>query len=411
MSYAQVIEYLRTHTLKQLYDNHGVKYRIDDARTKLSLNYDQLKVRSGDPIGECCRGIIIRPDFVLKQGNIPQGMNLDYTALGNCHVVARPMDRFYNQGDEAQAKIDKLTMNVLEKLDGTMCILYFDRLKSDWFVATRSIPEANLPIRVGDIVLENKTFATLFWEAFDETIKDSGLTRQETLDNLMLGWTYIFELTTPHNRVIVPYDDKRVTLLAARQTRNGKEISILSDAYGMKQLPFPRPRTWNLCDPLAVAALADSFKPKELEGFVVIDDKFNRVKVKNSSWVLSSKTKDGVISSKRNVLKAIFKGVIDDIIPMVDPETHKFLKKLQDSVRDFISTSEQRYNDWTLQCEPGDHKAFASLVKASQVPVSGAYYMTFRGKCSSIRDYFHNNAVKDKFSEKTLDAILKYITI
>lgn len=416
MSSPHVIEYLRTHTLTQLYDNHGVKFRIDKDRTKICLNYDQLKVRSGDPVAECCRGLIIRPDFVGKSGSklhydddVIAMMN-----LGLCHVVCRPMDRFYNQGDSAAATIDNKSMTVFEKLDGTMCALYFDRLKGQWHVSTRSIPESDLPIRAGDIVLNDKTFADLFWEAFDETLSRVNLERQDALDDMMFGYTYIFELTTPQNRVVVQYDEKRVTLLAVRHNRSGRELKVNLDAR-VRHMHFPVPRTWDLNDGLAVAAFADSFSPSQLEGFVIVDDKFNRVKVKNSKWVLSSKAKNGVVSSKRNALMAAFKGTIDDVIPMVDPESQTYLGKVRDGVRNFVSQQEEIYTKLAAQVSPGDYKAFALLVnaasRAKEIPLVAPFFMTFRGRVNSVLDYFENAAAEDKFTDKSLDIILKHLSL
>lgn len=410
MSTLQTIEYLKIHTLEQLYNDHGIKYRIDSQRTKFCLNYDQLKVTSGDPIGNECRGLILRPDSIIMSGAIPDDINLDTFVPGHCHVISRPMSRFYNMGDHFAATLNE-DITVVEKLDGTMCTLYYDFLKKKWCVSTRSVPEADLPIRIGDIVLDDKTFADLFWEAFNVTIGNvAGLSEiSDVLNMLDSRNTYVFELTTPQNRVVVAYQDQRITLIAVRDTQTGVESNIFSDSK-IKTLPFHFPKTWGLLNPHAAAALADQFKPEELEGFVILDSRFNRVKVKNSSWVLSSRCKDGVISSKRNALLACLNGSIDDIISIVDPKTQSFLIELQQGVKHFLDKQEQKYREIVSQVDPSDHKYFSSLVTnaaaAGEIPITGPFYLTFRGKCTNIRDYYVNSAVNNKLNTRTLDNII-----
>jgi len=411
MASPHVIEYLRTHTLYELYENHGVKFRVDALRTKISLNYDQLKLKAGDIIAECCRGLIIRPDFVCRfgSGRLPaDDAALEHMKLGQCHVVSRPMDKFYNYGEHGTADVDQSTMNVLEKLDDTMCHLYFDRFLGQWCVATRSIPDADLPIRQGDIVLSNKTFSDVFWEAFDATVKARCSSRADALDDLMVGYTYVFELTTPQNRIVVKYDESKVTLIAVRQTRTGQELNIFID-HRVRQLPFPRPRTWHLNDPIAIAARADSFDPTKLEGFVTIDNKFRRVKIKNSLWASSSKMKDSATNSKRNAVLAAFKGTLDDIMPLVDDESREYLMKVKEGIREYVDATQIMYNRFAEQCEPGDYKTFASLVNAAQPPIHAAYFMTFRGRCKNVREFFDQATANGRLTRKTLDVIIQHL--
>jgi hypothetical protein len=44
------------------------------------------------------------------------------------------------------------------------------------------------------------------------------------LNSLDKSFTYVFELTSPLNRVVVKYADYRITILAARETANGKYL-------------------------------------------------------------------------------------------------------------------------------------------------------------------------------------------
>ena len=161
--------------------------------------------------------------------------------VGDISVVAWPMNRFYNHGDPTAANIDwnDNRLRVYEKLDGTMCVLYWDHVCDRWHVATRSVPEADVPINKGNIVVGDITFSELFFIALHKTLLeysttscsasvqcDSNVNRFVVnqspevslfLSTLNKGITYVFELTSPHNHVVVKYEEPRVTLLAARR--------------------------------------------------------------------------------------------------------------------------------------------------------------------------------------------------
>ena len=119
-----VTEYLKTHTFQQLEDEHGVCARKSSDGSKYSLNYDMIMVKSGDKLAEQCRGLIVRPWSWL--GLVTAGEDWKNHVVGDTTTLAWPMDRFYNHGDAAGAQIDwsDPALRVLEKLDGTMVILY-----------------------------------------------------------------------------------------------------------------------------------------------------------------------------------------------------------------------------------------------------------------------------------------------
>jgi hypothetical protein len=402
------IEYLKTHSLQELEDEHGVKSRPDASNTKFSLNYDQLAIKGGDKLAEQCRGMVVRPVSVATSGVSFDWEKLRSSPVGECVILCRPMDRFYNDGDFYAAKVDYDSAVIYEKLDGTMMAAYWDPLKNAWHTSTRSIPEADLPIRLGDLVLEDTTFRGLFDEALEEMINRECAPYIPNVDSwwsqLDKQHTYVFELTSPLNRVVVQYDDPRITLIATRDNVTGCEIVINEQNY-----MWYEPRTWKLNDAKAIKALADSFSPAELEGFVVCDARFNRVKIKNASYVLAHHTKDGIISSKRNALVAAFKGTLDDIMPMVDPDTRNAMEEMLLKVGKFIKESEAKYEDWASQCEPGDNKTFASFVNANQPVMPSAYFAVFRGKSKSISDYMTQHVGEGAIADKTLDSILTYL--
>ena len=160
-----ICEYLLTHTLQQLEDDHGVCARPNKTLDKIGLNYDQFLVKNGDKLAEQCRGLILRPLADLTEGNLKSRV------VGETHVLAWPMNRFYNHGDFNEAPISWSDhgLRVLEKLDGTMIVMYWDPKYNKFCTATRSVPEADLPIKQGHLEIGDATFSDLFWRAYHET--------------------------------------------------------------------------------------------------------------------------------------------------------------------------------------------------------------------------------------------------
>ena len=223
-----VTEYLKSRSFDDLSKEHGVNAsgveRQGDG--KFVLNYDQFEAKKGDTLAEQCRGLVIR---VVNTNNLTSDR-----IVGAVKLLAWPMDRFYDYTDPAAAKIDwsDPLLRVCEKLDGTMIVLYWDTDLVHWCIATRNVPEADVSIRVGHLVYGDKTFSQLFCETFESTC-----------DDLDKNVTYVFELTSPLNRIIVKYDKPRVTLIAARNILTGEE----QDTRGLCHLTgVTLPQRWQI---------------------------------------------------------------------------------------------------------------------------------------------------------------------
>src|SRR5271166_895148 len=215
-----VQKYLETHSFGDLVRDHGVYASFSKSGHKFSLNYDQIEAKEADPLSQECRGLVLAKldGSSMLPSSGEKSPHPDYSP-GFTQVLAFPMKRFFNYGQGSAAAIDwndpKLT--VLEKMDGTLCIVYYDPIIEQWCVATRSVPEA-------DLLMDNGlfTFRTLFEKALYDTT--GGLPFEQFTALLDKNYTYCFELTTPYNRIVVAYPECRITLLAARKMSSLKEV-------------------------------------------------------------------------------------------------------------------------------------------------------------------------------------------
>lgn len=398
-----VLQYLLDHDLTQLEDEHGVNSRFSADGRKLALNYDQLSIRSGDKLAEECRGMVIQPINDLKSSKS--------RIVGASRLLAWPMDRFYNLGDPACAQIDwnDVDLRVYEKLDGTMIVAYWDPDDHRWHCGTRAVCEGDVPFQESSLVEAGLTFSELFFrsliatreaeEGRDLAWKPTGIEQVVHLDKEL---TYVFELTTPINRVVVKYDEPRVCLLAARHTATGQEIPIEE----LRLQHVRRPRTWPIRSAEALKAFVDSMDPVELEGAVVCDSRFNRGKCKNAKWVLASRSKDNVMTSKRSALIAVVKGQADDVIPLISTEAADAIRELQRTILLWADRTDQTFVDFSSQAG-SDRKSFALLVKASN-EMPGVHFNLWDKRHASTRDWLEGNI--DKLPSKTLDALLECLS-
>lgn len=410
-----VKEYLKTSSFQRLEDEHGVCARASSDGNKFSLNYDQILVKSGDKLAEQCRGMVIRP----TQFNIAVfGDAWKQATVGEIEVLAWPMDRFYNHGDIAGTEIDWADpkLKVLEKLDGTMVVVYWDPLKQRWHAATRSVPEADLPIYPGHMEIGNATFADLFWRANYETWVDASSlevgsmvsqeqfreTCEETYDKRL---TYVFELTTPWNRVVVKYDVPRITLLAVRNLETGREL----DPETNRQAYMPLPQSWSLRDPASLVAFVDQADPAKLEGAVAVSGTFGRLKIKNKSWVLSSKAKDLVTVSRRSALEAIIMEKIDDVIPLLEKDVGAELLRMQGALAQYCKTVDNNFARFKHMAN-GSRKLFAE-----QVMLSGdwtpAYFNLWENKSPNALAWVKTMCERGKLSSSSLDVLLSKLAV
>lgn len=180
---------LRSRSVADLCAAHGINARWSTANpAKVSLNYDQLAAKNGDPVAEACRGTVM-----LQRTGEPGGPG-EYVPL------AQPFRRFYAFDKPYAAIIDPdLPIADGQKWDGTLAIVYYDPTLSAWCVATRGTPDADIPCRDGEM------YAQKFWNR-----PAPGWDR----DDLHIGWTYCAEITGPDNYHTVAYHEGAVRLLA-----------------------------------------------------------------------------------------------------------------------------------------------------------------------------------------------------
>lgn len=138
-------------------------------------------------------------------------------------IICRPLNKFFNINETEETfekNIDWGSITrVLDKVDGSMITPFWHDDKLKW-KTKNSLGH--------DVVLE-------CYKLFNETTPEYDLSKYLCIS----GYTPVFEFTSLINRVVIRYDEIRLTLLAVRHTVTGEylsfeELQSLANEYNVK---------------------------------------------------------------------------------------------------------------------------------------------------------------------------------
>lgn len=164
------------------YIEKGLVLKQDHPSLPLSIyNYSRTCQydRLWDPVTLDCRGLVLD-----NEGN----------------VVAKPFPKFFNMEELSDTQIPKESFEVFEKMDGSLGIFF--HYNGKWHMATRG------------------SFTS------EQAIKGMEIAKRNGLDKKCVpGFTYLFEIIYPENRIVVDYGtDERLVLLSIINPE-GKELA------------------------------------------------------------------------------------------------------------------------------------------------------------------------------------------
>jgi hypothetical protein len=402
----QVQTYLQSHSLLQLRLEKGIKNSAKVGDRFFSLNYDQIESKPSEMVNGC-RGLILSVPTPLTAEQV-QGSS----PIGDTTILARPFERFFNMGDVNAAPIDLNDPKTMfyEKLDGTLCIVYFNTVLEQWCVATRAVPLADKPMTGWD----NLTFRGLFEQALFETLLRNDFVHSQVNEQVCFKvWsnlldkskTYMFELTTPMNRIVVNYPVSTVWLLGYRDTQTGEDHDV--SKIGTTFAGVPICPSYPLNDLASLVAFVGSRPPFEQEG-VVVRLGSNRVKVKSLAYMAYNRVRDSAANSPRAIMELILTEKLDDVFPVLEPYIQKQALTLQEGVRSIYQTMDLVYEGLlvAIKDQPNPRKAFALEVQARKLWMA-PLMDRFIGRCTSFSDYVEKRKAPDgSYPDGFLEALI-----
>ncbi|MBR0371275.1 MAG: hypothetical protein IJH63_11230 [Methanobrevibacter sp.] len=259
---------------------------IKEKNNFVLLKYDQLNSDMSNEIVQECRGIILR------------NINNKY------EIASMRFTKFFNYGQEQAAKLE-FPCEASQKIDGSLIGVWYDKM-TGWHVSTSgNIDAEDAPINISNINNYRELF-NIAWGDLELNILDKKN-------------TYMFELVSPYTRIIVPYNETKLYLLAIRNNETLKEISrnelsiIAKQLFGDK-IEVPKSFLCNNIEEVQNAVNKLTEDNEHYEGFVLCDKYFNRVKMKSSTYMDLFFIKGEGIFSDKKILQLILDEQDDDIL-------------------------------------------------------------------------------------------------
>lgn len=223
-------------------------------------------------------------------------------------VVARPWEKFFNFGQMDNRIESNAPVEVSDKMDGSLGILY-EHPKYNYAIATRG------------------SFASE--QALEGTAMLHGMYRQDfaNFEVAVDNFTFLFEIIYPQNRIVVNYGDQRdLVLLGAVNKRHGYYLGP-QEAQGTLLWTGPVTEVWHY-DRFVDALSAPDRKGKE--GYVIRSGT-NIVKLKQADYVELHRIVTNL--SPKTVWEMLGAGkTAADICADIPDEFHKYVEDIEESL-------------------------------------------------------------------------------
>jgi len=294
------------------------------------LSYSQIDAPKMNPIVQECRGLV-----------------LDKHTLG---IAAKPFTRFFNYGEAEEVTSKFVWDDVItsyEKMDGSLCIVWYDIYNNKWRFNTRS--------SFGDSELAfNKSWGEFMKSCFTN----------EQLRKMDTAYTYVFEFVSPYNKVVRDYKEPAVYLLAMF---NGKvELNSYCVDSEADDLKFNRPAKYvfkNLDEVKTFIQKQETNDPT-FEGLVLQDVNGMRLKVKSSTYVALHQLKgNGNIFLPKNLIPFILAGETDEVVAYF-PEAKGIIEEVETKIE---SMYKQLHDVWWMCQDYEEQKKFAIYITKENV--------------------------------------------
>ena len=295
------------------------------------LKYIQLFSDFSNEIVRECRGAIFR-----KQG-------------GRWVCVSRAFNKFGNFGEVYAPKINWENAVVMENIDGSLIKFFYDNGK--WHIATNGQIDA-FEISIND---EGLTFGDLVFKALGGQEQFSKLTY--LLDH---NFTYMFELVSPITQVVIHYPNTELYYLGARDMITMRE-DRLKDNSIMIKFGIKQPKYYATIHDIDECIRNANEMGKDNEGFVVVDDCYNRIKVKSPEYLRAARLNNNNRITIKRVVEMMREEQLDDFIAYC-PQHEEMVNKVIGALKEMEEECAKEWDE-VREFARKEKKEFVSIVK------------------------------------------------
>lgn len=352
------------------------------------LKYSSIEPKSdmSNDIVQECRGLIIKPDLFNLTSNPP---------IKQYKVSSMRFTKFFNYGQEEAAKLE-FPCEASEKIDGSLIGVWYDK-DTGWHVSTSgNIDAEDAPLDVGEYQSYRDIF-NLVWN-------------NEFFNLLNTDCTYMFELVSPYTRLVVPYSEPKLYLLAIRNNITLEEfdrsyLPIIAKQLFEDKITVPKSYICNNIKEMQQAVNELTKDDENYEGFVLCDKHFNRIKLKSPFYTeLFFIRGEGNFSNKK-ILNIILKEQDDDILAYF-PEYKEQFDRVRRGLSLFIERLKKSLRDG-YKIDKRDRKQFAEWAKMYQN--SDILFKAYNKSYWEQDEEYHFNFLKEYIDNIPISKLDEYI--
>ena len=307
-------------------------YSIKISRQDGYINfvYSQIESDFSIDLVQECRGLILRES--------------------DKNAVCVPFFKFFNVQEPHAHKIDWDSAVVQEKIDGSIIKVWFDN--GVWHVSTNGTISAKTA-NVSNGLFEYATFYDLFMEACK--------INNFKFDKLDKNYTYMFELISKFNKVVVYHKNIDILHIGTRCNKTFKEQNV--------DIGIRKPKIYPLKCLDECLNLAKEL-PFDNEGYVVVDKNFNRIKIKSYAYVRAHRLLNNGILTTLKFIELIKMNEQHELLGYY-PEYKKNIDEIEKKVNFVAKDIECKLSEIKKQTFE-TQKDFALAVK--DLPFYGFYF-------------------------------------
>lgn len=358
----KVIELIKSNpNWREILAREPYNLTISEDGEFIMLKYSQINSDFNNEIVRECRGLIIDKDY---------------------NPVCVPFYKFANYGEPYADKIDWDSAKIEEKIDGSLIKVW--NYGEKWIVSTNGTIFANKAM-IGSGNEANpdgkfRSFGDLFQAALDSISFD--------IKSLNPRYTYMFELVSPYNRIVVPYSSVDIYHIG---TRDNVSLEETETKIGVK-----KPKIYDCANLNDLIEMASKLRYCE-EGYVVKDKNYRRIKVKSPAYIAVQHLIDGM--SDKRMLELLKANETDEFLTYF-PEYRQYAEALSvkvESVSAYINEIIKNGIDGKVF---ETRKEFAEAVSKTKYPAF--FFKYYDGKVNSPAEWLWSMS-----GEKILEQINK----
>lgn len=331
----------------------------------LMLKYNQVDSNFNFRLVRECRGIIFNENTL--------------------EPVSYPFNKFGNKfgNDMEGGWVDDIDWKdhpyVLEKLDGSL--IKVAKVNGQLLVSTNGTILAS-KAQLNDVVgCKLKSYEDLFWWTLEKQFgKDM---HSSLLDLLDEGFTYMFELCTNYNRVVVPHPDPRVYFIGVRDNKTFEETFIIDHPLS-KVFPTPKVYEFKTFDDCIAAAKE---LPWDDEGYVVTSRDFKRNKVKSIAYLAAHRLSNNHCLSYSRAIDLVKMNEIDEVCSYFE-EFRPALEECKSRFWKLVEDTKRAWNEY-IKVDPSlPTRKDKALWITKNFKMPGIAFGLLDGKIKSVQDFF-----------------------